>query len=91
MRKREGTVPKKTRSPKSGMAHTERAPAKIPAAVHGNLAKILSLIKANPGIRPSEINRVLRFEQSDSLRNTLLRRGLIRKEKQGSAVRYYPL
>jgi DNA-binding MarR family transcriptional regulator len=55
----------------------------------GNLAKVLSLIKAHPGIRPSEINRRLKLEQSDALRGSLIKRGLIRKEKEGSAVRYY--
>jgi DNA-binding MarR family transcriptional regulator len=53
------------------------------------LEKVLSLIRANPGIRPSEINQRLNLEQSDSLRNTLLKRGLIRKVKDGTAMRYY--
>jgi hypothetical protein len=57
----------------------------------GDLGKILLLIKKHPGIRPSELNRLLNREQSDGLRNTLIRRGLIRKEKDGSATRYYPV
>ena len=55
----------------------------------GHLERMLSLIGAHPGIRPSELNRLLKVEQSDGLRNTLIRRGLIRKEKDGSAMRYY--
>jgi hypothetical protein len=57
----------------------------------GDLEKTLSLIRARPGIRPSELNRLLKREQSDGLRNTLIKRGLIRKEKDGSAMRYYPV
>jgi len=57
----------------------------------GALEKTLSLIRAHPGIRPSEINRRLNREQSDGLRDTLIKRGLIRKEKDGSAMRYYPV
>lgn len=56
---------------------------------NGQLEKILSLVKAHPGIRPSELNRLLKVEQSDGLRDTLIKRGLIRKEKDGSAMRYY--
>jgi hypothetical protein len=57
----------------------------------GDLEKTLSLIRAHPGIRPSELNRRLNREQSDGLRNTLIKRGLIRKVKDGSAMRYYPV
>ena len=57
----------------------------------GDLDKTLSLIRAHPGIRPSEINRRLNREESDGLRSTLMKRGLIRKEKDGSAMRYYPV
>jgi predicted transcriptional regulator len=56
-----------------------------------DLEKILSLIKTRPGIRPSEINRLLNREQSDGLRNALIKRGLIRKQRDGSAIRYYPV
>jgi hypothetical protein len=52
---------------------------------------MLALIRARPGIRPSELNRLLKVEHSDGLRSTLIRRGLIRKEKDGSAMRYYPV
>lgn len=54
-----------------------------------DLEKTLALIRARPGIRPSEINRLLNREESDGLRGTLIKRGLIRKEKDGSAMRYY--
>jgi hypothetical protein len=57
----------------------------------GDLERTLSLIRAHPGIRPSEINRLLNREQSDGLRNALIKRGLVRKEKDGSAMRYYPV
>jgi hypothetical protein len=57
----------------------------------GDLEKTLALIRAHPGIRPSEINRLLNREESDGLRSTLMKRGLIRKEKDGSAMRYYPV
>ena len=55
------------------------------------LERILRLIKEHPGIRPAEINRLLNLQQSDALRNTLIGRGLIRKERDGSAMRYYPV
>jgi hypothetical protein len=57
----------------------------------GDLEKTLALIKAHPGIRPSEINRLLNRQESDGLRNTLIKRGLVRKEKDGAASRYYPV
>jgi hypothetical protein len=57
----------------------------------GDLEKALSLIRARPGIRPSELNRLLKRDQSDGLRNTLIKRGLVRKEKDGTAMRYYPV
>jgi len=53
------------------------------------LAVMLEIIEQNPGIRPSELNRRLGLEHSANLRNTLIKRGLIRKERDGSAVRYY--
>lgn len=57
----------------------------------GDLDRVLSLVRTRPGIRPSEINRLLNREQSDGLRNTLIKRGLIRKEKDGATMRYYPV
>jgi Mn-dependent DtxR family transcriptional regulator len=54
------------------------------------LAKILDLVQKNPGIRPSEINRALKVEQSDDLRQALIDRGLVRKVKEGSEVHLYP-
>jgi hypothetical protein len=56
-----------------------------------DLEKTLALIRAHPGIRPSAINRLLNREESDALRATLIKRGLIRKKKDGSAMRYYPV
>jgi Mn-dependent DtxR family transcriptional regulator len=53
------------------------------------LSKILEIIKKEPGVRPSEINRRLGLLQSDSLRATLIRRGLVRKEKRGPATHLY--
>lgn len=55
------------------------------------LAKLLSIIKKKPGTRPSELNRLLSREHSASLRETLIKRGLVRKERKGAAVRYYPI
>ncbi len=60
-----------------------------PGRLGSQLEKVLALIRAHPGIRPSEINRRMKLEQSDGLRATLIKRGLIRKEKDGSAMRYY--
>jgi hypothetical protein len=55
------------------------------------LKNMLSIIKKNPdGIRPSKINRALGIEHSASLRNALIKKGLIRKIRKGSAVYYYP-
>ncbi|MGH8141906.1 MAG: hypothetical protein ACREU2_05220 [Steroidobacteraceae bacterium] len=62
-----------------------------PGRSNSQLERVLALVKAHPGIRPSELNRRLNVEQSDGLRNTLIKRGLIRKEKDGSAMRYYPV
>jgi predicted DNA-binding transcriptional regulator len=60
-----------------------------PLALNGQLQKVLALIEKHPGIRPSEINRSLDLAQSDGLRATLMRRGLVRKVNDGSATRYY--
>jgi len=54
------------------------------------LAKMLSIIRKIPGIRPSELNTLLNRAHSWSLRSTLIERGLVRKERKGSTVRYYP-
>ena len=53
------------------------------------LAEMLEIIRSHPGIRPSELNRRLNREQSDSLRVALIRRGLVRKEKVGQATHLY--
>jgi hypothetical protein len=70
---------------------SSRAAQSAKQALYGDLERTLSLIRARPGIRPSEINRLLKREESDGLRSTLIKRGLIRKEKDGSAMRYYPV
>lgn len=54
------------------------------------LKKMLSIIRKNPGIRPSELNRLLNIPHTWSLRKTLIKRGSIRKEKRGAAIHYYP-
>ncbi|MBI4038124.1 hypothetical protein HY387_00515 [Candidatus Daviesbacteria bacterium] len=54
------------------------------------LVKMLSIIKENPGIRPSKLNKLLNIPHTASLRNTLIKRGFIRKERKGAAVYYYP-
>lgn len=53
------------------------------------LAAMLEIIRSNPGIRPAEINRLLNRTESDSLRATLIRRGLVRKVKDGQATHLY--
>jgi predicted transcriptional regulator len=58
---------------------------------NSRLEKVLSLIRTRPGIRPSELNRLLNLKESDGLRSALIKRGLIRKEKDGLATRYYPV
>lgn len=83
------TGTKTSRAQKPGKHRTRSLkPAKLGRSSAG-LEKILSLIGAHPGIRPSELNRRLNLGQSDGLRNTLIQRGLIRKERDGSAMRYY--
>jgi len=53
------------------------------------LAEMLSIIRKNPGIRPSELNRLLNIPHTWPLRKSLIKKGLIRKEKRGGAVYYY--
>ena len=53
------------------------------------LARMLSIIQNNPGIRASEINRGMGIEHTWNLRSTLIKQGLVRKEKKGAAVHYY--
>jgi hypothetical protein len=89
--KRKPQRPKTARTQKA----VERGARSVKSAKRGtqggDLEKTLSLIRAHPGIRPSKLNRLLSREESDGLRNTLIKRGLIRKEKDGSAMRYYPV
>jgi hypothetical protein len=53
------------------------------------LAKMLAIIKEHPGIRPSDLNRRMNRAQSDSVRATLIRRGLVRKVMDGRATHLY--
>jgi len=53
------------------------------------LSQMLSIIQKNPGIRASEINRVMKIEHTWNLRSTLIKRGLVRKQKKGAAVHYF--
>jgi len=53
------------------------------------LAEMLLIIKKKPGIRPSRLNSLLKIPHTANLRNTLIKRGLVRKEKNGNAVYYY--
>jgi DNA-binding MarR family transcriptional regulator len=82
---------KAARAPKAIKHRAQSIKSAKQAREGGDLEKMLSLIRKHPGIRPSELNRRLNREQSDALRNTLIKRGLIRKEKDGSAMRYYPI
>lgn len=53
------------------------------------LERMLEITRKNPGIRPSKLNRLLNIPHTWHLRKTLIKRGLIQKEKVGSVVRYY--
>ena len=79
---------RKTKASKANKTTRGKKPA-TPLRTGTQVAKVLALIKARPGIRPSEINRRLKLAQSDAPRAALIKRGLIRKEKDGTAVRYY--
>jgi hypothetical protein len=83
------------RDERRGQKLTKNRARSVKSAKQGpevsDLEKALSLIRTHPGIRPSELNRLLNREQSDGLRNTLIKRGLVRKERDGSAMRYYPV
>jgi hypothetical protein len=76
---------RKTKASKTGRRKTSAKPVRAGSQVE----KMFALIRARPGIRPSEINRRLKLAQSDAPRAALIKRGLIRKEKDGSAVGYY--
>ena len=52
---------------------------------------MLSLIRKKPGIRPLELNHLMDKPHTASLRATLIKRGLIRKESEGQAVHYFPI
>jgi hypothetical protein len=92
---RKSQGPRTERKAASGGPAVKRRPQSVKSAKQiregSDLEKTLALIKARPGIRPSEINRLLHREESDGLRATLIKRGLIRKERDGSATRYYPV
>jgi len=55
------------------------------------LKKMLAIIRSNPGLRASEISRKMGLEHSWPYRKKLIEQGMVRKEKDGSAVRYYPV
>jgi Mn-dependent DtxR family transcriptional regulator len=55
------------------------------------LRAILEIIQKKPGIRPGEINAFLGIKHSAHLRDELIKQGLIRKERRGAAVHYYPI
>jgi len=54
------------------------------------LKKILSIIRKKPGVRPSEINKILKIPHTANLRNILIEKGLVIKKRKGAAVYYYP-
>src|SRR5215813_911395 len=100
-RRRTAVMKRRQQGPKTGVkvARAQKAgkhrTRSVKSAKHGrrggDLEKTLSLIRTHPGIRPSELNRLLNREESDGLRSTLIKRGLVRKERDGSAMRYYPV
>jgi len=51
---------------------------------------MLSIIRKKPGMRPSEINHILKIPHASNPRNTLIKKGLVRKKREGAAVYYYP-
>jgi uncharacterized membrane protein len=55
------------------------------------LAEMLDLIRKNPGIRPRELHRIMGLKHSATLRAALIKRGLVRKQRKGAAVHYYPV
>lgn len=54
------------------------------------LEKMLAVIRKNPDVRPSELNRILDCPHTAGPRLTLIKKGLVRKERKGTAVHYYP-
>ena len=54
------------------------------------LEKMLVIIRKEPGIRPSKINHILKIPHTAGLRDTLIKRRLVRKKRKGNAVYYYP-
>jgi hypothetical protein len=67
----------------------QRASMASRVATEQVLEKMLAIIKSNPGIRHSELNRRLHLVQSDSLRATLIRRRVVRKVKNGRETHLY--
>jgi hypothetical protein len=90
MKRKQKTSKSKTKArarTKSKAAHGKKTAT--PVRPGSQVEKVLALIKARPGIRPSEINRRLKLTQSDAPRAALVKQGLIRKERDGRSVRYY--
>jgi len=79
-------TPRKSKPPAQG---GRRARSLESVRSGSQLERVLALIREHPGIRPSELNRLLKRDESDGLRAALVKRGLIRKRKDGQAVRYY--
>jgi hypothetical protein len=50
---------------------------------------MMKFIEGDPGIQPSELNRQMHMVQTDALRDVLIRRGLVRKVKNGRATHLY--
>jgi DNA-binding MarR family transcriptional regulator len=82
---------RKTKASKAKTKPTRRKESPKPLRAGTQAEKVLAVIRARPGIRPSEINRKLKLTQSDAPRAALIKRGLIRKEKDGRSVHYYAI
>jgi hypothetical protein len=63
------------------MSRGLRAKKPAPLRAGSQLEKVFALMSARPGIQPSEINRRLKFAQSDASRAALIERDLIRRGK----------
>lgn len=55
------------------------------------LAQMLTLIRENPGIRPRELNRLLKRDHTAIVRQALIKQGLVKKVKKRAGTYYYPI
>ena len=55
------------------------------------LAEMYEVIRKNPGIRAMEVCKAVSRDHCGSFRQTLIDRGLVKKVKDGNAVKYYSL